>query len=83
MGGGLLCQSLIDVQDFFHRLADSIHQCGRQSRERTLHQPSVINRAELIDEQIGSLPEASRCRHAQAEWLGIIHERGGQRNDQR
>jgi len=70
------------VQHLAQRLIDLGHERWGQAQERAVPQTTVVNSAELIEEQIGILTELTRCEHPKAERFGLLHEAGRQRHNQ-
>lgn len=79
MWGG---DGLVDAQYFLDGLINVMHQSGRQLREGTLYQPPVVDGPKLINQQIGLSSESVRGTHTKTQWLGIVHEVGGEGDNQ-
>ncbi len=74
--------SVRKIHDFSDRLPDSLHERRIEARQRATEEPLVVDRAKLIDEQIGIIAEPVGPLHTDSEWFCVFCEICRERNDE-
>lgn len=73
---------MLQIEYVVDRVVDSLHECGWEAGHRASNEPPVVDRSELIVEQVRASSQVAGCCHTKTERLGIVQQLGGQRNDQ-
>jgi len=66
-----------EVEHLAERGGDAGHDRIAEVRERAFDQAPIVDRAKLIDEQVGDLAKRGLRGHADAQGLGIVDEISG------
>src|SRR5579875_598633 len=70
-----------EVKHLAERGGDARHDRLVEAGERTFDEPPIVERAELVDEQVRVAPQRRLRGHADAQGLGVVYQIRGQRND--
>ena len=73
---------LIEVEDFGDGLLNQSHEGCREFGHEALHQTAIVDGAQLVDQQIGVSAQTVCCRNTKAKRLGVVHQVGGEGDDQ-
>jgi len=71
-GCGSVKLSLLDLQHLAHCLANPSQKIGGEPSERR-DEASVVDGAQLVDEEVRLVPKPARHRDADAQGLGIVY----------
>lgn len=52
---------MLQVEHLFDGVVDSLHEDGWETGHRALNEPPIVDRSELIDQQISVPPRAVGC----------------------
>ncbi len=63
-----------EVEHLAERGGNAHHRRIVQMSERAFDEAAVVDRAQLIDEQIGTMPQRRLRGHADTQRLGVIDE---------
>jgi hypothetical protein len=73
---------LYELQDLAHRAPYLRHEGGGQASQWASYETPIVDRSQLVHEQIGRLPQTSRRRDPYAKRLGVVDQARGERDDQ-
>ncbi len=76
------CLFLYEVEHFANGLSDPGHESRWNPCHWAPNEASIIDRSELVDQEVGVLPQATGGSHANPERLGVLHQGRSERNDQ-
>src|SRR3989304_4211385 len=71
------------IQDMSQGLVDVRHTGAVELRQRPLDEPCVVDRSQLIDQEVRAPAQRALWLDADAQGFRILGQRGGERDDQR
>lgn len=73
---------LIEIEHFGDGLVHSRHECRGEFGQGAFDKPAIVDRAQLVDEQVGCAAEAAGCMNTNTQGFGPVDQDGRQRNDE-